>query len=188
MLPRMSGPPLRTARLFVAVWPPAAVVDRVEALERTEVAGLRWTDRRQWHVTLRFLGRSDVDDARQALADMALPGMPAPDQALPVQAVLGPAVGRFGHRVLHVPVSGLEGVAAAVVAATSGVGKAPDGRPFAGHLTLARVAREAAVDLRSLAGQAITASWPVTEVTLVESRLSSAGPTYEVVERVALRR
>ncbi|MEN3314959.1 MAG: 2,3-cyclic 3-phosphodiesterase [Acidimicrobiaceae bacterium] len=168
------------ARLFVAVWPPAEVLDRVEALERPEVAGLRWTDRSQWHVTLRFLGRADVDAARRALARATLGG-PAP-----AGAVLGPEVDRFGHRVLHVPVSGLEDLAGAVVAATGGVGEPPDDRPFAGHLTLARVARRARVDLRGLTGQAITGRWPASEVDLVESRLSPAGATYRVVERFAL--
>jgi 2'-5' RNA ligase len=161
----------------VAVWPPAEVLDRVEALERPEVAGLRWTDRRQWHVTLRFLGRADVDAARRALAEVTLGG------PVPVEAVLGPEVGRFGHRVLHVPVSGLEGLARAVVAATAGVGEPPEDRPFAGHLTLGRVARGAGVDLRNLTGQAITGRWPPTEVDLVESRLSSEGASYQVVER-----
>ena len=80
------------ARLFVAVWPPDDVLDRVAALERPDVAGLRWTTRHQWHVTLRFLG--PVDDVG-AVVD-ALAGSEAPAATVTV----GPAVGRFGHRVL----------------------------------------------------------------------------------------
>src|SRR5215210_1263063 len=102
------------ARLFVAVSPPEEVLDRIAALDRPEAAGVRWTDRGQWHVTLRFLGRvDDVTAAAEALAGV---------RAAPAVASLGPAVGRFGHRVLHVPVAGLDAVAAAVVAATAHVG------------------------------------------------------------------
>ncbi len=168
-----------TARLFVAVWPPDEVVERVAALDRPEVVGLRWTSPAQWHVTLRFLGRADVGEARAALGDLVVP-------TAPVEAVVGPTVGRFGQRVLQVPVSGLDGLAAAAVSATAAVGEPPEDRPFAGHLILARVAKSAKVDLRALAGQAITGTWAVTEVTLVQSHLSSAGATYEVVSHCPL--
>ena len=52
-------------RLFVAVWPPDDVIDVLADLPRPEVAGVRWTTRGQWHVTLRFLGHVatvDVDE------------------------------------------------------------------------------------------------------------------------------
>jgi len=165
--------------LFVAVWPPEDVVERLTSLDRPDRPGVRWTDRRQWHVTLRFLGRADVDQAGRALR-----GVGAPEA--PVEAVMGPTVGHLGPRVLHVGVSGLDGLAATVTSATAGVGEPAEARPFVGHLTLARVARSARVDVDSLTGQPIAAAWPVTEVCLVESRLSSAGATYETVARRAL--
>ncbi|HEX2042987.1 MAG TPA: RNA 2',3'-cyclic phosphodiesterase [Acidimicrobiales bacterium] len=165
-------------RLFVAVWPPDEVLDAVAAIDRPDLAGLRWTTRDQWHVTLRFLGRvGDVADALDALSAI---------EAAPTTAVAGPAVGRFGQRVLHVPVAGLDQVAGAVIAATAGVGEPPEDRPFAGHVTLARVARGARVDLRRLAGQPLEGRWPVTEVCLVESHLSPKGARYEVVSRFPL--
>ena len=161
----------------MAVCPPDAVLDRVAGLDRPAIDGVRWTTRDQWHVTLRFLGSADVDTVRSALAGVG---------AAPVTARLGPAVGRFGHRILHVPVTGLEQVASAVIAATSQLGRPPDDRPYAGHLTLARVAKGARVDLRRLAGAAVAASWEVTDFCLVQSRLSSAGSRYEVLERFRL--
>ena len=164
-------------RLFVAVWPPQEVLDRVAALDRPAVAGLRWTTRDQWHVTLRFLGEAEVDPVRAALAGLDLPA---------TDAVVGPAVGRFGRRIVHVPVAGLDAVAAGVVGATAGVGQPPDDRPFHGHITLARVADRAKVDLRPLTGTAVGAEWRVDAICLVESRLSSKGARYEVVERFPL--
>jgi 2'-5' RNA ligase len=166
-------------RLFVAVWPPDDVLDRVAALPRPAIDGLRWTSRDRWHVTLRFLGAvDDVGPVSAALASVA--AQPAP------VARLGPAVGRFGHRVLHVPVAGVEGLAEAVVAATAHLGRPPEDRPFAGHLTLARVRPHGRVDLRPLAGTPVAGRWLVDAVCLVESRLSPAGAHYQVLERVAL--
>ena len=131
-------------------------------------------------MTLRFLGL--VDDPAAVMR--ALDGVG--DGLRRVEALAGPAVGRFGNRVLHVPVSGLEPLAARVVDATSGIGRPPEDRPFAGHLTLARVAKGARVDLGPLAGGAVSARWEVAEVCLVESHLAPTGARYEVVESFAL--
>jgi RNA 2',3'-cyclic 3'-phosphodiesterase len=164
-------------RLFVAVWPPEAVLDTLDALARPQVDGLRWTARDQWHVTLRFLG--PVEATEPVLA--ALSEAPA---VAPTSAEMGPAVARFGQRVLHVPVTGLAELAASVIAATAHIGRPPDDRPFHGHITLARVANRARVDLRPLTGTAVTGRWPVESVCLVRSHLRSTGARYEVVERV----
>ncbi|MDQ4070849.1 MAG: RNA 2',3'-cyclic phosphodiesterase [Actinomycetota bacterium] len=166
-------------RLFVAVWPPEDVLDSVAALPRPEVEGLRWTDRDQWHVTLRFLGPvPEVDPVVEALAGVA------PVRA--TTAVLGPALDRLGRRILHVPVNGLDEVAASVVARTSPLGKQPEDRPFHGHVTLARVAKRARVDLRALTGTPVDATWDVDSICLVESRLHPAGARYQVLERFSL--
>lgn len=166
-------------RLFVAAWPPPEVVASLAALPRPHVAGLRWTRPDQWHVTLRFLGH--VEGVEPVVAALA-----AVEGLAPATAMLGPEVGRFGHRILHVPVRGLEEAAGAVVAATRSIGEPPEDRPFQGHVTLARVAGRARVDLRPLTGTALSASWPVDELTLVSSRLGPSGPRYEVVGRFPL--
>ena len=167
-------------RLFVAVWPPAEVVELVGALARPTIIGLRWTREEQWHVTLRFLGPVETPVAvSEVLATVAA-------QLPPVDATIGPAVSRFGHRVLHIPVEGLSDLAATVLPATAHLGKPPEDRPFSGHLTLARVGKEARVNLRALEGEPINARWPVSELTLVESKLSPAGARYVVLERFPL--
>ena len=129
-------------------------------------------------MTLRFFGSAELEEASTALQTVSAPA---------TTAVLGPETGRFGKRVLHIPVAGLDEVANAVVRSTEAVGKPPEPRPFSGHLTLARARdRRRGVDLRSLAGVPVHAAWPVTEVCLVESHLSSKGANYEVVETVSL--
>ncbi|HVF13953.1 MAG TPA: RNA 2',3'-cyclic phosphodiesterase [Acidimicrobiales bacterium] len=169
------------ARLFVAVWPPGPVLDVVAGLRRAEVPGLRWTGRHQWHVTLRFLGTvGDIGPVVEALRPVA------EGEAGRVEAVLGPAVGRFGNRVLHVPVGGVEELAGRVEDATRGLGEPPEDRLFTGHLTLARVAKGARLDLAELAGEAVSEHWTVRELCLVESHLSPSGARYEVLERFPL--
>jgi RNA 2',3'-cyclic 3'-phosphodiesterase len=166
-------------RLFVAAWPPDDLVERVAALDRPAVAGLRWTTPDQWHVTLRFLGQVPEEDAVVgALAGLS--SSPA------VDASVGPQVDRFDQRVLQLPVAGLVTLAADVVRATAHLGQPPEDRPFSGHLTLARVAKSARVDLRPLTGSPLAAAWRVHELCLVESRLSSAGARYSVIARVPL--
>jgi RNA 2',3'-cyclic 3'-phosphodiesterase len=164
-------------RLFVAVWPSVEVLDAIASLPRPDVAGLRWTTRDQWHVTLRFLGRvDDVDAAMAAVQSIKAAGC---------EVTVGPTLGRFGRRILHVPTHGLEEIAAATVAATGHIGEPPEPRPFKGHLTLAR-SRRGDTDLRALAGATITGRFRADEVTLVQSHLGGGGARYEVIERVPL--
>lgn len=74
------------------------------------------------------------------------------------------------------------------VAAAAGVGTAPDSRPFAGHITLARVGDGRGVDLRPMTGVALAGRWTVREVSLVASHLGRRGAArYEVLESLPLR-
>jgi RNA 2',3'-cyclic 3'-phosphodiesterase len=165
-------------RLFVAVELPPDALDLLDGMSRPDVEGLRWTTREQWHVTLRFLGSvDDVPPVVGALGSMRVAA---------TAAVLGPQVSRFGQRVLHVPVAGLDDVAAGVVDATAGIGKPPDDRAFTGHVTLARVRGRRRVDLRPFVGADVSATWAVGEVCLFASHLHPHGARYEVVERFPL--
>lgn len=165
-------------RLFVAVWPSSEVLDAIAAFDRPEVRGLRWTTPDQWHVTLRFMGECDVDWAVAAFRSI---------EAEPVEVTMGPRMGRFGRRILHVPTEGLLSLATATVAATAGVGKPPDPRPFAGHLTLAR-SRRGDSDLAPFAGLPLAGHWTVDQLTLVSSQLGPGGARYEIVESLPLGR
>jgi RNA 2',3'-cyclic 3'-phosphodiesterase len=163
------------ARLFVAVWPPAAVLDAIEQLPRPAHPDVRWTSREQWHITLRFFGEADVSDARHALAAV---------RAEPTDAVLGPQPGRLGRSpgFLVLPIAGLDALAAAVELATAAVGASPSPRPFFGHITLARFRRRAACGLT----EPVTARWRVAEVALVESTLDRDGSRYRTLAKVPL--
>lgn len=169
-------------RLFVAVWPPADVVEVLAALARPELPGVRWTTPGQWHVTLRFLGQVaevDVDGVTDAFGRIDV------GPAGPVAAEMGPATACLGRGILQVPVQGLDELARAAVQATAAVGQPPDDRPFHGHLTLAR-ARGRKGDLRRLRGTPLTGRWKVSELTLVSSTPHRDGSRYEVVASLPL--
>ncbi|HWC38418.1 MAG TPA: RNA 2',3'-cyclic phosphodiesterase [Acidimicrobiales bacterium] len=171
-------------RLFVAVWPSADVVDVLTGLHRPEVAGVRWTTREQWHVTLRFMGQvadADVDAATDAFGHIDASGVGS------VSAEMGPATACFGRGILQVPVEGLDELARVTVEATAAVGQPPDDRPFHGHVTLARArGRKGKGDVRPLRGTPLAARWKVAELTLVASTPHRDGARYEVVSSLPL--
>ena len=161
-------------RLFIAARPSAAAVAAIERLPRPEAPGVRWLSTDQWHVTLRFLGEADPDAAATALAALV---------AAPAEAVAGPATRLLGDTVLVVPVAGLDRLAAAVVAATTGVGELPEDRPFVGHLTLCRFREGPPL---GAVGAAVSAAFSVEEVVLVRSRTLPGGAVHDVLERFPL--
>lgn len=140
-------------------------------MPRPGAPGLRWTSPDQWHVTLRFLGNADPDEAAAAMSGFSFPS---------VVAHLGPTSAILGCQVIMVPVSGLDDLAASVRARTTDVGTTPEERPFVGHLTLAR--SKGPVPTGS-AGTPVSASFPVREVCLVSSRTHPEGAQYEALER-----
>jgi 2'-5' RNA ligase len=170
-------------RLFVAVWPPAEVLDRVDRLPRPEHPAVRWAPRDRWHVTLRFLG--EVDEGQLPALEQALAATAADHSGRRV--AMGPVTARLTRSVLVVPVAGLEDLGRAVIVATAGYGAPPEPRAFTGHLTLARSRARGTIPA-SLAGRPVAAAWDVTEIALVRSRLGGgAGPTYETLARLPLR-
>jgi 2'-5' RNA ligase len=160
-------------RLFVAAFPPPDVTAVLASLERPDRPGVRWVPPERWHATLRFLGRADPQAVSDRLASVDLPA---------ATAVLGPAVARLGADVVVVPVAGLDDLADVVAAATADLGEPPDPRPFTGHVTLARLRRRAAC---GVAGTPVSATFPVGEVCLVDSRSGPDGLRYDVVARFA---
>lgn len=157
-------------RLFVAVIPPANVLELLEAIPREPKPDVRYTTRSQWHVTLRFLGDADIEEVSAALQRVDAPS---------VEARLGPCVERLGRAIAMVPVAGLDEIAAAVRRATAAAVEHPiEARPFVGHLTIARMKNARRCPAT---GFAIAASFAVTEVHLVRSRLAQDGARYEIV-------
>lgn len=162
------------ARLFVAVRPSADVRSQIEALPRPAEDGVRWVRPEHWHVTLRFLGDADEREVAAALGTL---------QAEAATATYGPAVSRLGRAVVCVPVRGLDALAEAVADVTADLGEPPDPRPFAGHLTLARLHHRGSC---RLAGHKVSVQQQVTSIDLVASTLGQDGPQHSLVSTALL--
>jgi RNA 2',3'-cyclic 3'-phosphodiesterase len=169
-------------RLFVAIAPPAAVLDELDALAGPLRAGrvdLRWTSRDAWHVTLAFLGQ--VDEAAAARLRPRLERAARRHQAFRL-AFTGAGAFPAATRA-NVLWSGLSGdrralarLAESVAAGASRAGAPPPdkGRRFQPHLTLARCRMPADVSglVAALAGYQGT-PWTADRIHLVRSRLGA---------------
>ncbi len=165
--------------------------ERVAADEST---ALRWSRAGNIHLTLHFLG--DLDEARETAVRAQLDEPLATD---PFDVTLGelglfPPSGR--PRVFWVAVEHGRRELLAIHAELSrrlvAAGVEIETRPFAPHLTLARVrdghhqrARRVAERLRRVTVPSI--QWPVSKVVLYHSDLSGPAPRYEAVQHVPLR-
>jgi 2'-5' RNA ligase len=183
-------------RLFLAVELDESLKEVVNSLMeplRKTGADVKWVQRANLHMTLKFLGEvADeklgliVETARRALAccarfDIGLGGVGT-----------FPPAGK--PRVIWI---GIEDARAQLAAmsrsleeAFAQVGFPPEDRPFKPHLTLGRVRSPKGVErLRpALAKTAVPATKPMTvdKVLLIKSVLTSAGPIYTVLERIDL--
>lgn len=164
-------------RMFVAVCPPAAVRATLLAA-MGGIAGARWQDDNQLHLTLRFIG--DVD--RHTAADLvaALGAVRHP----PIAARLG-AVGHFATRgrpgavwVGVEPAAALTALHHKVDQAVVRAGVPADTRAFVPHITLARLGRDAGPLGSFMATPMPAAAFDVTGFTLFESVLTRAAAAY----------
>lgn len=168
-------------RLFVALVPPADVLDEVaaalDAVKRWAPPVLRWTPREQWHLTLAFLG--DVSPDLLPAVHSACATAIHDRYAAPLQVA---GAGRFGDRVLWAGIAGdrplLVDVADRLAVALRAAGIDVDDHPYRPHLTLARSPRGGAPDLRpTVAALAdfLGRSWQPDALRLMQSRLG-VGP------------
>lgn len=163
-------------RIFFAVWPDEAVGKTLHDLAREaqKSCGGRLMRRETLHLTLAFLG--DVADDRAADAKRAADAVAAPA----FDMTLG-QLGYWKHNRILWAGGASPQLAALAEALGDGLRTAGfrlDARPFVAHMTLLRDAR-----CRETPVLAEPVAWPVSEFVLVESRLSSAGASYEAIGR-----
>lgn len=174
-------------RLFAAIRPPAAVIEALLALE-SGVAGARWQDEGQLHLTLRFFGEVDArraEDIADTLGDV---------RAAPFALALR-GVGHFerkgrAHSLWAgiAPSDPLAALQRRVEIAARRAGLPPEPRKFAPHITLARLNAKSGPVLPFLAihGALHGEPWPVESFDLMESFLDPGGADYETVRRYRL--
>lgn len=187
----MSDP--KPPRLFVAFDVPTPLLEEVHARTeelRSMLPGARWTPVANQHVTLRFLGATPGDAAdllRGLCADVAASHAPARLRLTTIGAF--PKARRA--RVVWAGIadrSDLSGsLHAALESGARSLGFAPEERPYSPHLTLARLKTPAAVP-EAAAGISFTdlPAFPLDELVVYRSHLSSRGAHYEVWDRFPL--
>jgi len=183
----------RGLRLFVACELPPAVRDALghvqEELRARGAGRLRWVRPEGIHLTLKFLG--EVPAAKREAVENALAAAVVAPFALDVRlGSLGGFGGRQRLRVIWVglegDVEGLAELAALIEEALGPLGFPREGRPFAPHLTLARVPDDAGVQERSRLADLLEAfpspslpSMTLTAVNLMQSFLQPTGARYQ---------
>ena len=183
-----AGPgadPGEAMRLFVAIAPPPAVLDELDALAaplRTARQDLRWTSREAWHVTLAFLGH-----VNSSAAARLLPRLERAAQRHRGFRLAFSGAGAFPAQArANVLWSGLSGdrgalarLAQSVAAGASRAGAPPpdQGRRVQPHLTLARCRLPADVTevVAALAGYQ-GQPWTADRIHLVRSQLGATQP------------
>lgn len=169
-------------RLFLALWPDAAVVRQILALRR-ELFGDRAPGRPvaadNLHITLQFLGQTEagqLDCIRQAASGIRFPAFDL-------------VLDHLGHwprpRVLwlgcHQVPTPLTALVQDLNAGLSGCGFTPEARPYHPHLTLQRKVRLA--EAREIA----PIHWRVESFVLAQSNTLPEGVQYQLLERWSTR-
>ena len=168
-------------RLFVAVDVPDAIKDQLVTL-CTGVAGAKWVQREQLHLTLRFIG--EVDSAKFQQIKTALSDVRSAPFSMALRGV-GQFPPKRAARVLWVGVDAppaLNQLHAQVETTLNRLDFAPEERPFSAHLTLARLKNppppSVVQDYLSRHAAFQSESFPITEFVLYSSVLAPQGATY----------
>jgi RNA 2',3'-cyclic 3'-phosphodiesterase len=176
----------------VAVKPPEDVLDAVAAAiepARSLRVGLRWEQRKRFHLTLQFLGPvPQLAPVVEALAATA--GRRAPFRFGLGGAGAFPKPARARVVWIGATTGGdeLAGLAGAVGGALRPVGYEPDRKELHPHLTVARlkVPDDVREVLAGIGPDPVGDPFTVEELVLYQSELSPKGPTYTVLEQFPL--
>ena len=186
---------MNARRLFVALPLPATVKAELNSLVhvlRSRAPGVRWVRPEHLHVTLRFLG--DVEEEQSVVLVESLKQVTELPPFTFNLAGLGAFPDRKRPRVVWTGIDSgrdqMMALAACVEKSVTASGLPPEDRPFSPLLTLGRV-KEAGdftalwqeAGATSFVGKQVVAS----DVRLIWSTLTPAGPVYRDVESFPLR-
>jgi RNA 2',3'-cyclic 3'-phosphodiesterase len=173
-------------RLFVAIVPPASALAELDSAVEPLRAGrpqLRWTTRRDWHLTLAFLGETQDRVLPELAVRLERAAARHPALALAISGSGAfPSPGRA--RILWTGIrsgDGLAPLAASVAAGARRAGAPPpdEGRRYRAHLTLARCRDQADVsDLTATLAGFTGSPWTAAEIRLIRSN-PGREPRYE---------
>ncbi|MGH2691834.1 MAG: RNA 2',3'-cyclic phosphodiesterase [Actinomycetota bacterium] len=189
---RAARPEAKPLRLFAAVEIPRRAKDEIEgaiAPWRESLPKARWVRPENWHVTVKFMGRTfprlvdRVQEACRAAVSKIRPFRVGLDG-------LGVFPRPKSARVFWVGLEDEGGLSALAGALDRELERdfPPEKRPFTAHLTVARLNPPMPVDAAELERSTIgTSPFRVGELVLFQSHLSRKGARYEPLERFPLR-
>jgi RNA 2',3'-cyclic 3'-phosphodiesterase len=185
-------------RVFIAVSLPVDLKAKLTALQQEfrhlplEAAWVRETG---FHITLKFLGEVDLSQIDPIVASMTA----AARRYHPFSLTLA-GVGVFPHesnpRVLWVGIQDEAGllrqIQRTLAAELAQIGHLPEDRPFAPHLTLARLKRVSRrgefLTVLKASREATFGQLDVDHIELIESQLHPSGARYSIVNAVPFPR
>ena len=198
----MSRP--ATARLFVAIDPPAAIREQLAAWARLAVSamgasgragvprGVRVLEAETMHLTLCFIGSRPLEEVEPVAAAVGALQARCGELFLGAPLWLPPRSPRSLALAVHDRHGELAALNEAVQRAlAAAIDWQPERRRFRAHVTVARLGRGRSRDRRSPAGERAPPPTPQlsfvpAEVVLYRSRLAPAGASYEALATSAL--
>lgn len=191
---RSAMPEPKPLRLFIAVDLPEDVKAGLEgevAPFRARVPAARWTRPSEWHMTLKFLGKTWprlLDEVGEVMRKVATEAAAFRSALTEIGVFATPARTRVVWAGLADP-DGRFGAIARRLDAMLEDYFVPEKRELTPHLTLARInpprdIREFAPELLGLS--VASREFPVDDLVLYQSHLSPKGARYEVLERFPL--
>jgi len=181
-----------TGRAFVAVVPPAEVLDAIGSAVgslRERMGSVRWTPRKQWHLTIQFLGNHvDLDTAASALGALRAAGGQARFGS--AGAIPNERRGRVLWIGLTEGAEMLSVLAGAVATVMRPIGYEPEHDRYHPHLTVARMKQPGDLHepVAALRAGDLGPSWLVEELLLVHSETKPTGAEHAVVATTTLSR
>jgi len=178
---------MSTHRLFVALRPPRPVRDMLLAAMHS-VAGARWQNDEQLHLTLRFIGEVDrhmAEDIAAALGALYAPAVQARIAGVGLFERQGRPHMIWAGVEPHEPLAALHRKVDQLLARA---GVAPETRAFTPHVTLARLNRGSGpvTPFLALNSDLASAAFEFGHVALYESELGHGGSRYHPVARYPL--
>lgn len=186
-------------RTFIAIELPdesRAALTRQRARLARVLPEIRWVEPATWHITLAFLG--ELDDKTLVAATDAARSAAREGRPCDVRIEgLGTFGSRRAPRVVWAGVGGevaqLRALHARLASALADHGFAPGARPFAPHLTLARVKSPLQADAlerlraeeEAAAGHEL-AAWRATQLSVMKSQLLQRGAQYSCLHAFPL--
>jgi 2'-5' RNA ligase len=170
-------------RLFTGIELPPDIASRLSLL-RGGLAGARWIDEENYHLTLRFIGDVDMVVAEAVAESLA----EVERRPFPVHIESVGVLGTRKHRAIVArvaPSPPLMELQAEHERRMQRIGLAPEGRKFTPHVTLARLRDGNANDIAeylSARGGFFVRPFPVHRFVLFSSRNSVGGGPYVVEE------